>query len=163
MQRLSLLLFATLAGCTQSAGNFPSLLPRAIETRSNAEPVRPAPVVKPNAVLDAKVAELSAQAETAYKNFTQAAQAAEARIAVARGTARGSEPWLNAQTALADLDGTRTGVLSALADLERLTIDRGVAGEPPYPALEKAVAAARAHATEAEQRSTALEAALAAG
>ena len=82
-------------------------------------------------------------------------------MAVARGVPEGSEAWLDAQAALSTLESLRAPTLIALADLEGMVIERGKAGQPPYPALESAVAATDAMANAQADRISALEAALA--
>jgi hypothetical protein len=161
MRSLPLLIAVALVGCTQSSTRYPSLLPRPIESQSLAEPERPAPVATPDPALDARIAEVTASLEAGNQRFTSAAQEAEAKVAVARGVPEGSEAWLDAQAALATLGALRAPTLTALADLERTVIERGQAGQPPYPALEAAVAAADAMATAQGDRINALEAALA--
>ncbi len=151
---------ALLAGCTEPAGRYPSLLPRAIESRSDAEPVRPVAVATPDAALDGRIAALNAVLARAAADFSRSAEAAEARVAVAAGTARGSEAWIEAQSALAELDAARGATLGGLADLETLTIDRGAAGQPPYPALDAAVTAARAQSERQSARIAMLEASI---
>jgi negative regulator of sigma E activity len=163
MRHVSLILLLGLTGCMDARDRFPSLLPRPAETQAAAEPARPIPVAAPDAALDARVAALAAQSDSAFSAFTQSAQAAAAKIAVARGTAQGSEPWLDAQVALADLGTARAPLLSALAELETLAIDRGAAGEPSYPALDRAAKTAADNADQANDRSAALEAALSGG
>lgn len=160
-------LFATLpalaialAGCTQSPDSYPSLLPRPIEKQSLAEPERPVPVATPDAKLDARIAELTASLTMGNQRFATAAQEAEAKIAVARGVAEGSDAWLDAQTALSTVESLRAPTLTGLAALEELAIERGKAGEPPYPALDSAIAAADAMAKAQSDRIQALEAAL---
>ncbi|ATY31375.1 hypothetical protein [Sphingomonas psychrotolerans] len=154
-------LLLALAGCTQSPDAYPSLLPRPIESQSFAEPARPAAVAAPDAALDARIAEASAGLQTGRQRFAAAAQEAEAKVAVARGVAEGSEAWLNAQTALSNLESLRAPTLATLAALETMASERGQAGQPPYPALDSAVAAADALATAQGDRIGALEAALA--
>lgn len=160
MRFLLLVSLAGLAGCTQPAGRYPSLLPRPIEQTSLAEPERPVPVATPDAGLDAKIAEVRANLDAGIKAFTAGAQDAEAKIAVARGTAAGSEPWLAAQVAMGGLAELRRPAVSALSELEELATQRGVDGLPPYPALDSAVTAAAAAATAQQARIDALEAAL---
>ncbi len=160
MRRTLPLLALTLAGCVQGDGKYPSLLPRAIEAQSVAEPVRADPVATPDAALDARVGELSTALDTGAKSFAAAAQNAEAQIAVARGLPVGSDPWLDAQTALTGLDSVRSPVIVALGELERLAIDRGAAGRPPYPALDTAIARARTLDADQTKRVARLEAAL---
>lgn len=157
----ALLATIALAGCAQSSARYPSLLPRAVEGQGFAEPSRPAPVATPDAALDAQVAGLRQRVQEAATRFGGTAQAAEAKVAVARGVAEGSEKWLDAQAALAELGALRTPAANALSELEQLALDRGVAGEPPYPALDEAIAAARRQVEAQEDRIGALEAALA--
>ena len=162
MRCLILLSVAALAGCTENPGRYPSLLSRPIESQSLAEPERPAPVATPNATLDARIAEIAAKLDSAAKAFNAAAQEAEAKIAVAQGLAVGSEPWLDAQTALSSVDATRGPVVRALADLEELAIERGRAGQPPYPALDAAIVAARETSRAQQARIATLEGSIAA-
>lgn len=151
---------ASLAGCTAEDGRYPSLLPRAIESQSLAEPERPVPVAAPDPALDARIAALVATLDKASKDFTATAQDAEARIAVARGLPQGSEGWLDAQAALSEVGGALGPVVTTLADLEQMAIDRGTAGLPPYPTLDAAIARASALAEAQVTRRATLEAAL---
>ncbi len=158
---LALIAAAGLTGCTETAHHYPSLLPRPIESQSLAEPAAsPAPVATPDAALDTRIAELVATLDKAAADFTAIAQNAEARIAVARGLPPGSDGWLDAQAALSEVGAARAPVGTTLAELERLTIDRGAAGLPPYPALDAAVARANALADAQAARNATLEAAL---
>lgn len=150
-----------LAGCTQSPTRYPSLLPRAAESQSLAEPVRPAPVATPDAALDRRLAELGATLDGATQAFTAAAGDAEAKVAVARGLAEGSPGWLDAQAALSRLESLRAPTLSTLSDLERMVLDRAQGGLPPYPALDALIARFEAAVTAQDDRIGALEAALA--
>lgn len=161
MRSFPLLLVVGLAGCTDTAHRYPSLLPRPIEGQSLAEPERPAPVASADAALDAQITELRRALQTAATRFAAAAQDAEAKVAVARGVPEGSESWLSAQTALSGLGAHRSTTVDTLAALEALAIARGVEGLPAYPALDEAVAAADAQATAQGDRLLALEAALA--
>lgn len=149
-----------LAGCSQATGRYPSLLPRAVEGKGFAEPVRPAPVATPDAALDSRIAEITGTLEADNIRFIAAARDAEAKVAVARGLPEGSERWLDAQAALSVLDGFRAPLESAIADLEQLASQRGVAGQPPYPALDSAIAAAGEMQTAQEARAKTLEASL---
>ena len=67
-----LVLFAPLAGCAVPDVSAPSLLPRPIEGRSEAEPERPAPVATPDPALDAKIAALVTQRAKAGSDFVAA-------------------------------------------------------------------------------------------
>jgi hypothetical protein len=155
------LLALGLAGCMETgAGRYPSLLPRPIESQSLAEPERPVPVAEPDAALDARIAEVTKGLDAAAKSFATAAQNAEALVAVARGLPEGSEPWLDAQAALSEAEAQRGPVSIVLADLERLALDRGEAGKPPYPALDAALARAVTMANEQAARIATLDTAL---
>lgn len=157
---IALLLATGLAGCMETGRHYPSLLPRAIESQSLAEPERPAPVAAPDAALDTRIAALVAELDKAATDFTGIAQDAEARIAVARGLPQGSDGWLDAQAAMAQVDAARAAVGSTLAELEQMAINRGTAGQPPYPALDAAIARAGALAKAQAARNATLEAAL---
>jgi hypothetical protein len=157
---IALLLVTGTAGCTDTTHHYPSLLPREIEKQSLAEPERPVAVATPDAALDKQIGDLMATVDTASKGFNETAQSAEARIAVARGLPQGSDGWIDAQSALSDVDAARAPLASALAELEQLAIARGVAGQPPYPALDAAIAKAGALADAQSARNKSLEAAL---
>lgn len=157
---IALLLATGLAGCTDTRGKYPSLLPRNVEKQSMAEPERPVAVATPDAALDKQIADTMAEIDKDSAAFTAAAQSAEARIAVARGLPQGSDGWLDAQAALSDVEAAQAPLGSTVADLERLAIDRGTAGQPPYPALDAAIAKARDIADAQAARHAALEAAL---
>lgn len=143
---------ALLSACAAPAGDYPSLLPRPIEKISLAEPVRPIPVATPDAALDAKIATLSREAAAAKAAFDTAAGRVGKTVNAASGSAEGSERWLGAQVALAELDVARTAIDVPLAELERLAVDRATAGQPVYPALDAALAKANTDA--AAQRTT---------
>jgi hypothetical protein len=157
---LSVLAFG-LAGCTQSPDAYPSLLPRPIESQSMAEPERPVAAVAPDPALDSRIAGVTATLQSGNQRFVTAAQAAEAKVAVARGVPEGSEAWLDAQAALSNLESLRAPTLTALAELEQMASERGQAGKLSYPALDSAVTAADAMANAQGDRIGALEAALA--
>lgn len=163
MRRLVPLLAIGLSACADPTGPYPSLLPRAVETQSLAEPERTAPVATADPALDAKIAETADVLNAAEKRFGAAAQEAEAKVAVARGVAAGSERWLDAQVALSTLDALRAPVATAQADLEQTIIARGGAGKPPYPALQALAQRAEALSTAQGTRIRALEGALAGG
>lgn len=149
------------AACTTPDGGYPSLLPRPIESRDDAEPVRPDPVATPDAALDARITQKRAAAADAAKRFQTAAITAESRVAVARGVPAGSEAWVAAQTALADLDAIRGGTVELLTELEQEASARAQAGITAYPALDAAITEIGGLATTQAERSKALEDALA--
>ena len=145
-----LLLPAVLAGCTADLAGYPSLAPRPVEKTGFDEPVTapPAPVAV-DAALDTRLADIERQRVAAAARFDAAAGRAEALADAARGSRAGSEAWLDAQTALAALDGARAEHRTALGMIEDLAAARAEALEPAYPGIETALVAARA--TDAEQ------------
>ncbi|MEG3086064.1 hypothetical protein [Sphingomonas sp. PB4P5] len=152
---------AMLGACAQTgATRFPSLLPRPIESRSDAEPVAPVVVAEPDPALDAQIATTMAAVETSTRDFAAAAARAESAARAARGAAVGSDRWLDAQTALADLDVFRADSSALVTGLDDAQIARAVDGKPPYPALETARAAAHAALDAQTARITAVQASL---
>ena len=143
MKRALVLGLVLVGGCAQSGNRFPSLLPRAIEVRDDAEPMAATPVIVPDAVLDTKIAVAAATLATIKGAFEAGATRAEKLVAAAQGQAAGTTAWLDAQSALADLDIVRADASSTISDLDRLAIDRAAAGNAPYPALEAARTDAR--------------------
>ena len=127
-----------LAGCATQDVSAPSLLPRPIESRSDAEPVRPEPVATPDPKLDAEIAGLTVRRDRAAQDFATADRVAAARLSAGARAAIGSDAWLDAQTALAALDTPRADLVAVVGELEDLAIARATAGEPAYPALETA-------------------------
>lgn len=154
------LTLVALAGCTQDPTSYPSLLPRAAETQSLEEPVRPEAVATADAALDARLAAIRATLAANGQKFSSAAQEAEAKVAVARGLREGSEGWLDAHSALSIVESLRAPTLAALSDLEEIAIARGQAGEPPYPALDALAREAEAAVAAQNQRIATLDAAL---
>ncbi|KTF67305.1 hypothetical protein ACNFJ7_04065 [Sphingomonas sp. HT-1] len=162
MRSLSLLAASAvfLAGCGQSGTRYPSLLPRTSENAGFIEPERPVPVAGADAELDSQVAALVNTIETADRDFAAAARDAETKVARAKGSASGSSAWLDAQAALSALDSLHARASVALADLDKLAIDRGAAGMVPYPALNAAIARAGERVAAQEAQAQALEAAI---
>ncbi|MBB5709127.1 hypothetical protein [Sphingomonas xinjiangensis] len=149
-----------LSGCAKNADDFPSLLPRAVEGQSLAEPERPVEIAIADSSLDKKIVAITNSLNDVERRFTAAARDAEAKVAVARGVPIGSERWLDAQVALSALDAVRAPVATARADLEQLIIERGAEGKPPYPALQSATSHADAVSAAQSRRIAAFEAAL---
>ena len=117
-------LFAS--ACTPD-GSFPSLEPRAIETEDALEePARVPASVAPDSALRARTADLVARARAGEAEFDAAY--ARAAAAVRAAGAEGSESWIEAQQALSRAEAARAPVTSALAELDRLSLDR--AGVP---------------------------------
>jgi hypothetical protein len=146
---LPLLAPPLLAGCASESGRIPSLAPRAAETHGFEEPAAPPPAVaNADPALDARIAEAAARSGEDERGFAAARAAAEAKVAAVGRAPAGSEAWLDGQVALGELDVARAEAGEAVTTLETLAADRAVAGEAPYPALETALAAARARQEE---------------
>ena len=135
--RFACLLVALAASscAAQTAGRFPSLLPRAIETRSDAEPEVVIALSEPDPTIDAALPELRTTVDTTIADFAKAAKIADRLASAARGDAVGGERWIAAQTALAELDGYRATLSSALTDLDALALNHAAEGKPDYSAL----------------------------
>jgi hypothetical protein len=168
MKRLILLACATLAvgpimaGCAeQEASRYPSLLPRPIESRSNAEPAPP-PVAAatPDAPTDAKLAAMRTTLADAAAGFATAAEHADQAAQAAKGQPAGSEAWITAETALAELDGYRATTSATLTDVEEMAIERATAQLPEYPAIEALRSAAAAQLAAQSTRIAAIQAVL---
>jgi hypothetical protein len=138
---LAILLLAT--ACAESTDKYPSLAPRPIESRSDAIATPPAPTATPDPALDAQVASQTAKLAQIDRDFTATAERAESAAKARGALAVGSDQWVAAQSALAELDGLRGDTLGLVSDLERMVTDRGDAGAPPYPALEELVTKAQ--------------------
>jgi hypothetical protein len=157
------LLTAVLLGtaCTEKPGVYPSLAPRPIESRSDAEPVVPPPgPVAADPELDRQIAAAMAAVDKAHAAYTTAADKAESAAGKPGSQLVGSDSWVGAQAALADLDAQRSATTTAASQLEQLITGRGVAGEPPYPALDDAYAKAQAVADAEVKRTAAIKARL---
>lgn len=149
MTRPSLLIAASLllAGCATRADDFPSLSPRAAEKIGFAEPVaKPAAPVQPDPVLDARIGALDSQLATIAKGFDADAAIAGRAAGAARGKAVGSEAWITAETALAQLDDWRAQASSLATDAEALATERAASLAPAYPALDALVTRVEAEA-----------------
>lgn len=139
--------FALLAACASDPTVYPSLAPRPVEKLGFAEPATPPPVpAAQDPVLDGKLAAITATGATAARDFDRAAARAETLARAARGAKVGSDAWIAAQTAIADLDALRSSYGDAVAALDDLASTRAAALQPAYPALEQALADSRATA-----------------
>lgn len=149
-----------LCACSTAGDGYPSLLPRPIEQRPDRDPVRPDPVATPDSALDSRIAAQRTAAEAIATRFRSQAMETESRVAIARGVAIGSESWIAAQVALADLNRTRGELVAILTDLESVAAARFQAGDARYPALDSAIATLSTRAAEQAEQVRALEAAL---
>lgn len=119
------LLLATVAFLSACAvqGPFPSLAPRPEEGLiSVAEPVRPPVAVASDAALRGRIAALRERGRAGARAFDAAYPAAD-RATRGIGVS-GSDSWIAAQQALSRLEAARGEATAALADLDRLSLDR---------------------------------------
>jgi hypothetical protein len=151
-----------LCGCAeQVTTRYPSLLPRPNEATSIAEPESlPPAVAVADPALDAKLATLKATLNESATNFAPAAGRAEQAAAAAKGMPAGSEGWITAQSALAELDGYRATTSAALTDIEDMAIGRATAGQPEYPGIEALRTEADAQIKAQSERIAAIQATL---
>jgi hypothetical protein len=111
-----------LAGCA-AGGGFPSLAPRPIERELAVErPTTPAPETATDPALGARVAALVRQARAGDSAFEAAL--AGARSAAAGAGSEGSDGWIAAQAAVSRVEAARAEVVTALAELDRIGLDR---------------------------------------
>lgn len=114
------------AGCA-APGPYPSLAPRPAEKAyaEDAEERRPTPQPDDPA-LAAEIDRLVAAGRAGAAEFNSALPAAQS-AASAAGSA-GSDSWIEAQQALSRLESARARTTAAVADLDRLTVERTGAG-----------------------------------
>ena len=157
----ALLVSLAVAGCAaQPSGRYPSLLPRAIESRSDAEPEVVVALAEPDSTVDAALPDLRATIDAVIADFRKAAQTTERLAGTAQGDPVGGDRWISAQTALAELDGYRATLSSAVTDLDTLALNRAAEGKPDYPALTALRETAQAALDEEAARITAISARL---
>jgi hypothetical protein len=149
---------ALAAGCTPE-GEFPSLAVRPIESEDPlVEPVRAPPVVAPDPALRARAAELLAEAHAGDRAF--AATLGPARTAARSAGAPGAESWVVAQQAISRAEAARSVTTRALAELDRLSVERAAVATnaDDFAAIRRALAEAQRVARAQQQRIDALRA-----
>lgn len=144
IRRPLLLVVLLAAGCAQATDKYPSLALRPIESRSEDEVFTPVAAATPDAALDAQLGTVSAKLAKIDTDFAAISARADTAAKARGAQAVGSDQWLAAQTALAEIDGLRGDTLGTVSDLEQMTTARGEAGQPPYPALDALRARAQA-------------------
>ncbi|HEX8467822.1 MAG TPA: hypothetical protein VF620_08460 [Allosphingosinicella sp.] len=114
------------AGCA-APGPYPSLAPRPAEKAyaEDSEERRPTPQPDDPA-LAGQIDRLLAEAKAGAAQFDSAFPAAQ-RAAGSAGSA-GSDSWIEAQQALSRLESARARTTAAVADLDRLSVERTSAG-----------------------------------
>lgn len=149
-----------LGGCNVPRADAPSLLPRPIETRSDAEPVRTVEAA-PDAALDAEISRRGAEFDASTTALSAAIAKSRPMIEAARGDKAGSDAWIGAQAMVTDLGTARATSDSALSDLEQLAIERAAAGLPPVPSLDARIEAGNALVARLGEAVAALQSSLA--
>jgi hypothetical protein len=114
------------AGCA-APGPYPSLAPRPAEKAyaEDAEERKPTPQPDDPA-LAGEIDRLLAAGRAGAAEFDSALPAAQAAAGAAGGP--GSESWIEAQLALSRLESARARTTAAVADLDRLSVERASAG-----------------------------------
>ncbi|WP_375381358.1 hypothetical protein [uncultured Sphingomonas sp.] len=157
-----MLLFA--AGCSAGGRGYPSLAVRPAEARGWAEPATPPPAaVVADPALDAQIATATTALAGNGRDFDAAARRAAPLVGAARGQAAGSERWIAAQSALAELDAQRAAASDTATTIEDLAGSRAQTGLIDYPALEAARGQATALLDREAARIKALQATIPAG
>lgn len=143
----SLASLSLLGACASDPTVYPSLAPRAVEKLGFEEPAPPpARPTGPDTALDTALEANAQQRATAARDFDRAAARAETLVRAARGAKVGSDAWIGAQTAIADLDVLRSNYGDTIDALDQLAQARAAALQPAYPPLDQALATARATA-----------------
>jgi len=152
----------SLGACAVTDGPYPSLAPRPAEKLGFAEPAAPPPApLVADPALDRQIADNARERAAAAMAFDTGAARAEQLARAARGAKAGSDRWLDAQTAVAELDALRARHQDALGALEDMAAARAQALQPAYPTLEAALTSARATSAAQTRRIDALAGSLA--
>ncbi|WP_156842222.1 hypothetical protein [Novosphingobium aquimarinum] len=144
---IALLLF-TLAGCA-SSGDYPSLALRDAERVAGSASAAPAeaeaPIVLPPPGADTltRIDGLLGAAREAHARFQRKQEATRRTVGSARGASIASDNWVAAQVALADLQSARSGVVTALAELDGMYVDARVAEAATVSPTAQAIGSAR--------------------
>lgn len=137
----------SLSGCAAAQGSDgPSLAKRPVEGRLDVAP--PAVVVAPPGPLPAdlagRLARWESDAAAAQQAFAAERDSTAALVSAANGTPVAGERWVVAQQAISRLVATRAPLTGALADIDRLYLDRNVGeqidGLPDIHALRERLA-----------------------
>ena len=131
---IALVLLAGLSACASEKAGYPSLARRPAERLTEApqtkEPAPPPPLSQP--MLD-RLDRLVAQARSADARFRSREAATRQSVNAASGAAVASESWSVATVALSGLETARSQAVIALADLDSLYAEQGVAGSDVGP------------------------------
>ena len=119
----------SLSGCAAAqGGGGPSLAKRPVEERFDVAP--PAVVVAPPGPLPAdlagRLARWQSDAAGAQQAFAAARDSTAALVSAAAGAPIAGERWVVAQQAISRLVATRAPLTAALADIDRLYLERSI-------------------------------------
>ena len=118
--------FALAAGCA-APGPYPSLAPRPAEKAYADDAEERKPIPQPDdPALAGEIDRLLAEAKAGAADFD--AQLPTAQAAAGAAGAAGSDAWIEAQQALSRLESARARTTAAVADLDRLAVERAAAG-----------------------------------
>jgi hypothetical protein len=135
MIRLLLLNIAAillLSGCaTRAEGEFPSLAKRPQESAAQGpETQTSAAIAAPaDAALLAQLRDITGQISNGEAAFRATLPKAQSAMAAARGAAPASEAWVQAAMLLAALEFDRGTAQAAMAELDRLLVERATADQ----------------------------------
>ncbi len=121
-----------ISGCaTGDMSEYPSLARRAVERQATVAPTpSPAPLPGPvTATLAEAIRGLARDADAGEAAFRAALASGRSTIESGRGAALGSENWSQAQLILSRVDVARGPTTFALAELDRLAVQAGDAGD----------------------------------
>ena len=143
----TLLMVFPLAACgTTDYGSAPSLAKRPFEGSFDV-PIQALPVAPPGALpadLAGRLQLWEAEAAKGQSAFSSERDAAARAVSAASGAAIASESWVVAQQAISRLIAARAPTTGALADIDRLYMQRSVAeeidGMPDIYALRERIA-----------------------
>lgn len=136
------LLLLGVAGCTAVPADYPSLLPRPIESAPLGEPAAPPPppLGDVSAAIAAALQPIIAAGDAADTTFRSELAAVTPEVARASGAAPGSETWIAGQEALSRATAARGAISAVLADLDSLERANPEAGEADRAAIAAAIA-----------------------
>lgn len=139
----------TVAGCA-TQGDYPSLALRDAErvagsAAAGAPSEADTPIVLPPPGTDTltRIDRLLSTAREAHAGFERKSAATRRAVSAARGASVASDGWITAQVALADLQSARSGVVTALAELDGMYVDAREAEAATVSPTAQAIGTAR--------------------
>ncbi|HEU0099822.1 MAG TPA: hypothetical protein VFQ67_13745 [Allosphingosinicella sp.] len=125
--QLAILLPALLAAGCAAPGPYPSLAPRPAEKAYAEDAEERKPIPQPDdPALAGEIDRLLGEARAGAAEFESALPAAQSAASAAG--AAGSDSWIEAQQALSRVEAARARTTAAIADLDRLAVERTSAG-----------------------------------